>query len=217
MLLRYIPPREAGDAEVVGVGGELSVPALVDAYRRGVFPWPVDGYPLLWFCPPLRAVLDFDALHIPRRLARTRRISELTFTIDKAFDSVIEACQSSPRAGQNGTWITPPMRAAYCELHRAGHAHSVEAWDTNGHLAGGLYGVSAGGAFAGESMFRRVPDASRLALLYLIDKLRERGATWMDIQVMTPHLRALGAQEISRNAFLDRLEVAQEQRLVLFP
>ena len=214
--LQIISPRLAGNAEVVGVGDDLSPETLLWAYTHGIFPWPVDGYPLLWFCPPLRAVLAFDKLHIPERLARARRASTFTLTIDTAFDQVIAGCRLSPRPNQPGTWITPAMLSAYRDLHKLGHAHSVEVWDTNGALVGGLYGVSAGGVFCGESMFHRASNASKFALLFLCEHLQERGSQWIDIQIMTPHLAALGATEISRDEFLDRLESAQKRRLVLF-
>ena len=206
----FIPPRQAGDADVVGVGGPLTPETLRLAYGQGIFPWPMTGYPLLWFCPPLRAVLDFDRLHVPQSLARARRRCELTFTIDQAFDDVIAACRASPRPGQEGTWITPPMVNAYRALHREGDAHSVEAWDPSGALVGGLYGVSAGGVFTGESMFHRAPNASKLSLLFLIDHLAARRQNWLDCQVMTPHMQALGAREIPRDEFLDRLDLARE-------
>ena len=214
--LRYIPPRLAEDAEVVGVGDDLSPETLVWAYGQGIFPWPITGYPLLWFCPPLRAVLDFDQIHMPERLARAHRRTDLTFTIDTAFDRVIVSCRQSPRPGQSGTWITPPMLAAYRNLHRLGYAHSVEAWDGSGELQGGLYGVSVGGVFCGESMFHQTPNASKFALLFLCKHLQARGLGWIDIQVMTPHLAALGAAEIPREAFLDRLEAEQKRGLILF-
>ena len=214
--LQYLPPRLAGDAEVVAVGDDLSPETLIWAYGQGIFPWPITGYPLLWFCPPLRAVLDFDRLHVPERLARVRRNTKLTFTIDTAFDQVIAACRQSPRPGQAGTWITPPMQAAYRMLHRLGYAHSVEAWNAHAELVGGLYGVSVGGVFCGESMFHRASNASKLALLFLCDHLKARGLGWIDIQVMTPHLAALGAHEIPRTDFLDRLEREQPRGLTLF-
>lgn len=212
----FVPPRLAGDAEVVGVGDDLGVAALRDAYSRGIFPWPIPGYPLLWFCPPRRAVLDFDRLHVPDRLARLRRRTALTFTIDRAFDAVIAACRQSPRPNQGGTWITPPMLRAYRSLHRAGFAHSVEAWDESGVLIGGLYGVAVGGVFSGESMFHSAPNASKLALLFLTDHLRARDLGWMDIQMMTPHMAALGAHELPRDEFLDRLAAEHARELHLF-
>ena len=214
--IEFVPPRLAGDAEVVGVGDDLTPETLIWAYGHGIFPWPIPGYPLLWFCPPQRAVLDFDRLHIPESLARARRRSELTFTIDTAFDQVIAACRRAPRPGQEGTWITASMQSAYSALHRLGYAHSIEAWDMSGALVGGLYGVCIGGVFSGESMFHRVPNASKLALLFLCEHLQARGLSWIDIQVMTPHLAALSASEIPRDEFLDRLKAEQTRRLVVF-
>ncbi len=208
-MLRVIDPRQAGDEEVVGVGSNLDPQTLRWAYRRGIFPWPMDGLPLLWFCPPMRAVLAFDNLHIPRRLARLRRHSPYTFTLDAAFDRVVDACRQSVRPGQGGTWITPALQAAFAQFHQTGDAHSVEAWDEHGVLVGGLYGVASGGAFGGESMFHIAPNASKLALLFLIDHLQAQGVAWMDIQMMTPHMEALGAALVPRDAFLDWLEDAQ--------
>lgn len=214
--LRVIPPRLAGNAEVVGVGEDLSPGTLLWAYRHGIFPWPIDGYPLLWFCPPQRAVLDFDRIHVSERLARARRRAGFTYTGDTAFDQVIARCRHSPRPGQAGTWITPAVQSAYSALHRLGQAHSVEVWNGEGELVGGLYGVSAGGVFCGESMFHSASNASKFALLFLCEHLASRGARWIDIQVMTPHLAALGATEIPRGEFLDRLEQEQSRGLVLF-
>lgn len=201
--------------DIVAVGGTLAPDTLLAAYRRGVFPWPGEGLPLLWYCPRERAVLDLADLHVGRNLARARRKSGLEFSIDRAFGSVIRACAEIPRSDQEGTWITEEMLLAYEEMHRLGHAHSVEAW-RDGALVGGLYGVDPGGAFCGESMFHIAPDASHLALLHLLDHVRERGLDWIDIQVMTPHMQRLGAQEIPRDEFLARLDETLEKKLVLF-
>jgi leucyl/phenylalanyl-tRNA--protein transferase len=214
--LRVIDPRQAGNQDIVGIGDDLSVETLVWAYRNGIFPWPMPISPLFWFCPPQRAILDFVNLHIPRRLARRQHHAGMTFTIDQDFPAVIAACQRAPRPQQDGTWITPAMMRAYTDLHRAGYAHSAEAWDAEGHLVGGVYGVSVEGCFAGESMFHQVPDASKLALLYLIVHLQSRGLTWIDIQMMTPHMAALGAVLIPRDVFLDRLEATRHKRLQAF-
>ena len=214
-ILKFPNPRETGPEGIVALGGDLHPDSLFLAYSQGIFPWPAEGLPLLWFCPPERAVLDFADLHIGRRLARVRRQATLRFTVDAAFDDVIRACQQSPREGQDGTWITPAMYAAYCTFHRLGFAHSVEAWDGN-TLVGGVYGVAVCGTFSGESMFYRQPYASRLALLHLIDHLQERGLTWIDIQQMTPHMAALGATLVSRDAFLENLRQTQRRRLILF-
>jgi len=199
----------------VAVGGQPEPEFLVEAYRRGIFPWPVEGYPLLWFCPPERAVLEFERLHIPRSLARERRRTKLTFTVDRAFERVIRACATARRAHEEGTWITPAMIRGYTKLHRLGRAHSVEAWE-GGELVGGVYGVDAGGAFAGESMFHLRPNASKLALLSLVEHLGGRGLDWLDVQVMTPHVEALGARLIPRDEFLDKLARTLARGLRLF-
>jgi leucyl/phenylalanyl-tRNA---protein transferase len=202
-------PRDATEEGLVAIGGDLHPDTLRRAYRAGIFPWPHQGLPLLWFSPDPRGVLDFDRIYISERLARKKRNTPLRFTINAAFDDVITACQTSPRSGQDGTWLTAPMKRAYRKLHMLGDAHSVEAWDPDGNLMGGLYGVTAGGYFSGESMFYRVSDASKLCVLHLVKHLEERGATWLDIQTMTPHFAALGAIDIPRNDFLERIRVLQ--------
>src|SRR5918998_5559270 len=190
--------------DIVAVGGSLHPANLVAAYRRGIFPWPIEGWPLTWFCPRERAVLDFPCLHVPRSLARERRRTRLRFTIDADFAGVVRGCALAERPEQEGTWITRAIYENYTALHHAGRAHSVEAWE-GGALVGGIYGVDAGGAFAGESMFYLRPNASKLALLFLIEHLRARGLGWLDIQVMTPHLEALGARLVPREDFLRML------------
>lgn len=209
-------PRQAGPEGLVAAGGDLRPDTILTAYRQGIFPWPHPGLPLVWFCPEQRGILDFADLHVPRRLQRERRTSRLRFSFDEAFRAVIEACARAPRPGQVDTWITPGMKAAYTRLHRLGIAHSVEAWDGD-ELVAGLYGVDVDGAFAGESMFHTRPNASKLALLHLVDHLRSRGLDWMDIQVMTPHMDVLGAREIDRDAFLERLRATRARGLRLFP
>jgi leucyl/phenylalanyl-tRNA--protein transferase len=205
-------PRAATPEGIVAVGADLHPTTLLAAYRAGIFPWPVDGLPLLWFCPPERAVLEFAALHVSRSLARARRRRCLQFTIDRAFSAVIRACARVPRPGQAGTWITPAVIAAYTRLHHLGFAHSVEAWD-GAELVGGVYGVDVDGAFAAESMFRHRSDASKLALLFLVDHLRGAGLDWLDVQVLTPHLARLGARTIDRAAFLARLAATRRRGL----
>ena len=214
-VVSFPDPRGATPEGIVAVGGRPEPEFLIEAYRRGIFPWPVEGYPLLWFSPPERALLEFDRLHVPRSLARERRRTRLRFTVDRAFGRVIRACAATPRAHEEGTWITPAMVRGYDELHRLGRAHSVEAWD-EGELVGGVYGVDAGGAFAGESMFYLRPNASKLALLFLVEHLRARGLDWLDAQVLTPHLEALGARLVPREEFLDRLARALGRGLRLF-
>jgi len=201
---------------VVHFGGELSVENLQNAYTSGIFPWYTEGIPLPWHCPDERAILEFSELNIPRSLEKIRRKRELTFTIDKAFEAVIHECSLAYRPGQRGTWITDEFEQKYTDLHHAGMAHSVEAWDVGGDLVGGLYGVDAGGVFCGESMFYKTPNASKLAVLFLIDHLRSRGSTWLDSQVMTPHFEALGAKDIDRSEFLDKLKETQDLKLSIF-
>lgn len=207
---RYAP------SDVVAMGEDLRIDTLREAYRKGIFPWPHDGLPLPWFSPRRRAVIFFDELRTGRSLRKAAKRSRFTFTIDRDFRSVIRECAAADRPEQDGTWIAPSIVAAYTRLHAAGDAHSVEAWDADGVLAGGLYGVDAGGVFTGESMFHAQPDASKLALLFLIDHLSARGATFLDCQVMTPHMEALGARDISRAVFLDLLAETQVQGLRLF-
>ncbi len=201
--------------DIVGVGDDLEPETILRAYRRGVFPWPVEGLPLLWFCPRERAVLEFAALHVSRSLARARRQTTLRFSIDAAFPKVIRACAETPRPGQDGTWITPDVKAAYTRLHRLGIAHSVEAW-RGARLVGGVYGVDVDGAFAAESMFHRESNASKLVLLHLLDHLHGRGLEWIDVQVITPHLERLGARTIPRDEFLRRLAHTRARGLRLF-
>ena len=214
-LIHFPDPRHTAYGGIVRLGGQLNAVNLLRAYRRGIFPWPIDDWPLTWFCPEERAILEFRDLHVPRRLAQIRKQAPFSFTIDQDFRAVIEACARAKRKGEDGTWITPEMIRAYCELHRSGHAHSVEAWEGE-RLVGGLYGVDAGGAFAGESMFFLRPNASKLALLYLIEHLSMKGLDWIDIQVMTPHMQALGAKIISRDQFLEKLALALARNLDLF-
>src|SRR5438128_8020494 len=194
-------------SDIVSVGQTLTLANVREAYLKGIFPWHVDGMPLPWYCPERRAVLEFSELHIPKSLEKEWRKGRFTFSIDKCFSDVIEQCSLAKRSrGMGGTWITADFIRVYGELHREGMAHSVEVWDADRQLAGGLYGVDAGGVFCGESMFFKVPNASKLALLFLVDHLIARGATWLDAQVMTPHLEALGAKEIDRREFLDKLK-----------
>lgn len=213
-LIYFLDPAQAIDG-IVGLGGPLTTGKLLSAYCSGIFPWPINEQILPWCCPEERGILDFNELHIPRRLARTRRQSTFHFTIDRAFSEVITNCATVERKHESVTWITRQMIRAYCELHTKGHAHSVEVWEGT-ELVGGLYGVDACGSFSGESMFQLRSNASKLALLFLIEHLRERGLDWMDIQMVTPHLEALGARVVSRDEFLERLAATQQRKLILF-
>ena len=205
-------PRNSDEDGLLAVGGDLSPETLILAYRQGIFPWPIEGLPLPWFCPPQRAILDFDDLHIPRSLHRSWNKKPYQITLDAAFQSVIQQCASTR---QKETWITSQMEEAYVRLHQMGLAHSAEAW-IGDRLVGGVYGVSVEGTFAGESMFHLEDDASKHALLHLVEHLRGRGLGWIDIQQLTPHMERLGAKLIPRDDYLDRLKRTQALKLRLF-
>jgi leucyl/phenylalanyl-tRNA--protein transferase len=196
--------RRGPHAGLVAVGGDLSVPRLVLAYRAGLFPWTAD--PPTWWSPEPRGIFELaeTGLHVSRSLARTLRRAPFTYTVNRAFRAVVEACAEAPRPGH---WITPEFLAAYEALHAAGHAHSVECW-RGGELAGGLYGVTVGGLFAGESMFHRADDASKAAVVFTHARLRGRGFRLFDIQMLTPTTAALGAVEVPREQYLARLAAA---------
>ncbi len=197
--------------DIVAVGGELNMEALIKAYQGGVFPWPDPDFPLMiWACPEQRAILEFSKISVPKSLQKAAKKNPFQFTIDKKFNEVIQYCSDMKRPNQAGTWITPALLEAYKEFHTLGYAHSIEAWEGD-KLIGGLYGVEVDGIFAGESMFYLKPNASKLALLFLIDHLKSKGATWMDIQVMTPHMEKLGAKLIPRSSFLNRLFQTRSQ------
>jgi leucyl/phenylalanyl-tRNA---protein transferase len=207
------PPAELALREpngLLALGGRLTVPWLLAAYRRGIFPWFDDDHgPVLWWSPDPRAVLFPSEIRVSGRLARTLRSGTFSCSLDRAFSEVVAAC-AEPRPGQSGTWITPRMQHAYVGLHRAGYAHSIEVW-CGSDLVGGLYGVSLGRMFFGESMFRRRSDASKVALVHLMRLLERWHFTLLDCQMMNPHLRSLGARDLPRSAFL-RL-VADNDRL----
>lgn len=207
MVSRYFPdPALAPAHGLIGVGGKLDPAWLVDAYSHGIFPWPSGEGQLAWWSPDPRAVIELDQFHISRRLSRTLRSGRFELTMNRAFASVVWGCASAQdRRGQ--TWITRELAAAYLRLHRQGLAHSVEAW-SQGQLVGGVYGVALGGMFAGESMFYRVRDASKVALAALVAQLRQQGYVLFDIQQTSQHTVRLGAREIPRREFLARVERA---------
>jgi leucyl/phenylalanyl-tRNA--protein transferase len=194
---------------LLAAGGGLSVPRLLDAYSRGCFPWFNDGEPVLWWSPDPRMVLVPAALHVSRSLLKRIRRGGFTIRADTAFPEVMASC-AAPRPGQVGTWITSEMVAAYVALHEAGHAHSIETWK-DGSLVGGLYGVAIGRAFFGESMFARVTDASKLALVHLVAQLERWEFGIIDCQMNTSHLAAFGAREVPRAAFLGVLRTCAAQ------
>ncbi|MFZ5755642.1 MAG: leucyl/phenylalanyl-tRNA--protein transferase [Pseudomonadota bacterium] len=207
------PPLAAALREpdgLLAVGGDLSVPRLLAAYRRGIFPWFGPGDPVLWWSPDPRFVLVPARVHVGRSLQRTLARRHFRFTFDADFPAVIEACSRAPRPGQPGTWITRGMREAYARLHREGHAHSVEAW-LGDELAGGLYGVAIGRMFFGESMFARADDASKAAFVVLCRHLAHWQFPLVDCQMETPHLARFGGHFIERTVFA--ATVQQQVRL----
>jgi leucyl/phenylalanyl-tRNA---protein transferase len=206
-LLRFPDPREANPEGLVAIGGDLSVPRLLLAYRSGIFPWTIN--PITWWSPDPRAVIELDPFRPARSLGKLMRKQPFKITMDQAFRRVMEGC-ALPAPGRRGTWITPEFIQAYTRLHERGHAHSVECWQAD-KLVGGIYGVSIGGFFAGESMFHRVSNASKVALSHLIGHLRGRGFELFDIQMVTPATRQLGATEISRLDYLNRLKTATQR------
>ncbi|MCO1658402.1 leucyl/phenylalanyl-tRNA--protein transferase [Pseudonocardia humida] len=205
--LAFPPPEAALPSGVVAVGGDTSPQRLLLAYSRGIFPWPHERLPLLWYSPDPRFVLPLDAVHVGRTLRRTVRAGTYRITADTAFDEVVAACARTPRPDQDGTWITDELRAGFGALHERGHAHSVEAWH-DGRLVGGMYGIALGGVFCGESMFAHRPDASKVALVTALANLRRWGFTLLDCQVHTEHLERFGAMEWPRTDFLEALEDA---------
>jgi leucyl/phenylalanyl-tRNA--protein transferase len=207
-------PRLAEPDGLLAMGGDLAPERLLRAYTSGIFPWYSEGSPILWWSPDPRLVLLPGWLHVPRSLARTARRGRFAVRADTAFARVIRRCADKARPGQEGTWITGEMAAAYERLHHLGFAHSFEAWE-GGELVGGLYGVSLGGAFFGESMFADRPEASKVAFVQAVGWLASRGIGLIDCQVRTEHLARFGAREIPRDDFLARLAVALEEQPTL--
>ena len=207
-----------GDADPVpgllAAGGSLDVASLLRAYGSGIFPWFSEGQPILWWSPDPRMVLQTADFRLHRSLRKTlaafRASPRCEIRFDHSFETVISACSQAPRAGQSGTWILPEMLAAYGELHRAGHAHSIETW-IDGALAGGLYCVAIGRAVFGESMFTRRPDASKMALAALVAFCRRHGIAMIDCQQKTSHLASLGAREMPRQRFVSHVAHARRE------
>ncbi len=201
--LFFPDPETASDENgIVAFGGDLSPSRLMLAYRSGIFPWYSEGDPVLWWSPDPRLVLRLEDFKLRRSLRKRMKHFEVRF--DTAFSEVIHACAAAPRPGQQGTWLLPEMIEAYETLHALGYAHSAEAWQ-DGELVGGLYGVVVGGIFCGESMFAKVNDASKVAFAGLVEHLRLRRFELIDAQVPTEHLKSLGACEVPREYFLEKL------------
>jgi leucyl/phenylalanyl-tRNA---protein transferase len=207
------PPVEEAEDGLLAVGGDLSPERLLLAYRSGIFPWYDESLPILWHSPDPRCVLPVAKLHVGRTLRRVLTKGTYDVRYDTAFEQVIRACQRTPRPGQDGTWITEAMVRAYLVLHRLGYAHSIEAW-RDGEIAGGLYGVSLGRIFFGESMFAWEPNASKVALVRLAERVGRWGFPLIDAQVPTPHTVSMGAEEWPRATFIDvlRREIAYPTR-----
>ena len=199
------PNPEIADAEgLVAVGGDLKVQRLLAAYRQGIFPWTVN--PITWWSPDLRGIIELDHFHVSESLAKVIRKRTFGITVDRAFREVMQAC-AAPGPKRRSTWITKEFIKAYTQMHLQGHAHSVECW-RNGELVGGIYGVSIGGLFAGESMFHCADNASKVALNFLVEHLRQRQFSLFDTQMVTPATQSLGAKAIPRSEYLKRLAVA---------
>ncbi|PZR11863.1 MAG: leucyl/phenylalanyl-tRNA--protein transferase [Archangium gephyra] len=195
------PPIEDTDADgIIAVGGDLRPERLEEAYRRGIFPWYSEGLPILWHCPDPRFVLEPKSLHVPRSLRKMMNRGVYEVKLDTAFEGVIDGCAKTKRPGQRGTWITRDMRKAYLKLHELGLAHSAETW-FDGRLVGGLYGVSLGRVFYGESMFAHADDASKVAFVTLVEWMRGWGVQLVDCQQETAHLARFGATPWPRDRF----------------
>jgi len=209
--LSFPDPSESDDEGLLAVGGDLSPARLLFAYESGIFPWYSAGVPPLWWSPNPRALMTRERLHVSRSLRRTLRKGPFTVTFDRAFLQVISGCASNR---EGGTWILPEMMLAYTQLHQLGHAHSFEVWQ-DGQLVGGLYGVRRGALFAAESMFHRMTDASKIAVIAGSRSLARAGIEVFDVQFATPHLRTLGVKEISRDDYLARAARASQRSVDL--
>jgi leucyl/phenylalanyl-tRNA--protein transferase len=202
--LWFPDPQSANSEGLVAIGGDLSVPRLQLAYRSGIFPWTVE--PVTWWSPNPRAIIEFDRLHVSRSLERTLRKGGFEISINRAFRQVMRGC-AAPARGRRSTWISPTFIEAYTALHQQGHAHSLECWQS-GELVGGIYGVAIAGFFAGESMFHRVNNASKIALFHLVEHLRRRGFALFDVQMLTTVTAQMGGSNIPRRHYLSRLAEA---------
>ncbi|HEU5197256.1 MAG TPA: leucyl/phenylalanyl-tRNA--protein transferase [Methylomirabilota bacterium] len=205
-------PARADPEGLLAEGGDLEPSTLIAAYRAGIFPWPYEAHELLWWSPDPRAIVPLEGLHVSRSLARLLRRGRFRVTLNAAFAHVIGGCTD-----REETWITPRLRAAYERLHVLGWAHSVEVWGADGALAGGLYGVAVGALFSAESMFHRARDASKVALVALVEHARRVGVTLLDVQVPSAHLASLGAVTIPRREYLARLARAVDRPVRMAP
>jgi leucyl/phenylalanyl-tRNA--protein transferase len=209
-------PEFADEDGLLAIGGDLRAERLLNAYASGIFPWYSEGEPLLWWSPDPRWVLPPAEVHVSSSMKSVLRSGKFKVTFDRAFRQVMEACGSTPRQGQSGTWITRDMVEAYCEMHQYHLAHSVEVWH-EGKLVGGLYGISLGRMFFGESMFSRMSNASKMGFIWLAKGLERLQFHLIDCQTHTPHLESLGARAMPRAHFLRRLEQSLEHETLQLP
>ncbi|MES2768779.1 MAG: leucyl/phenylalanyl-tRNA--protein transferase [Bdellovibrionota bacterium] len=213
-ITSFPDPMTASEDGVLCFGGEFERDLLLDAYIHGIFPWPHEGYPLLWFFPKERGVLDFKDLHIPQSLGKLIKKNLYTFRMNTRFNDVIEQCSLVPRKNQKGTWITDEMQVAYKDLYDEGHILCIECYRKNSNgdevLVGGLYGVLVAGVFSGESMFGLESNVSKLCVIEAIKRLQGIGLDWMDIQMVTPVLESLGGKYISREEYKQRLDAVHK-------
>ena len=210
-ILSFPPVHQANEEGLLAVGGDLEVPSLLLAYSEGIFPWPISShYPLAWFCPDPRGVLKFEDLHVSRSLKKLLRQNKYDVTFNERFEEVIQHCSSTKnRKGQMGTWITKEIMMAYTDLFYAGHAYSVEVIDKKGELQGGLYGVHINKFVSGESMFFKEPNASKIALVGLMNHLNKNNIYFLDTQMLTPVIEKLGGKPIQRTTFMEMLKEAK--------
>ncbi len=221
-VVEFPDPRSADIDGVVAVGGDFHPDTLRLAYENGIFPWPIEEFELIpWFSPDPRGILILKDLHIPHSFKKFLNKNPFTYTFDQCYEEVIDLCAHTRRDHNkyHSTWITDELRNAFVEFHKLGYSHSVETWlekDGKKELVGGLYGTTVNGVFAGESMFSKVENASKCAFVHLAEHLIQKGSTFVDIQVISPHMKLLGATEISRDDFLQMLKAEQSRNLQLF-
>ncbi len=212
MITSFPDLQFADENGLLAVGGDLEVPSLKLAYSQGIFPWPHDeGAPLTWYSPDPRGILEYQDLHISQSLKKVLRRQEFTVTFNQNFEEVIKTCAETPRPGQDGTWLTKAMQSAYIDLFYVGFAYSVEVWKDQ-KLAGGLYGVRFPHFASAESMFYKVSNASKVAIVHLMQKLHQEGLDWVDIQMVTPITKSLGGRNIRRGIFLELLKLVDLYR-----